>query len=150
MLALFEAQVAAWRRNGAPADGGDAGSEACRLQAHMALVATLAAASPRSAEQLLAGDGDGNGGCRGGESLAGKQIHGGCGSSGVEALRALEALAALHAGCAFHDATRDAVARVFCAWGRTPAFGVALAHGASAGERARVAMLRVLHSVLRR
>ncbi|KAI8477488.1 MAG: hypothetical protein J3K34DRAFT_476975 [Monoraphidium minutum] len=121
---LAERQAAEWRRGG-PAFAGDGGG--CRLQWHVALMATLAAAAPRIASEIL-------------------------GASEAEAARALDALAAVHAGCAAHDATSDGAVRLLAALSSCAALGRLLGGGGGGGRgpRARALVLRVLHGTLKR
>lgn len=125
VLAAIERQAAALRADeGAAPGGGAAGAGSTLAAAPVSLLATLAAAAPRFADEML-------------------------GSSDAGALRALEALAALHAGCAFHDPARAAVARLFVALGAAPRLQ-RLAAGSGAGAaRARALVAGVLHSVLK-
>jgi hypothetical protein len=112
-------------RAAAAAERTDGGGRGCRLRDLVRLMATLAGAADWIASDIL-------------------------GPSEVEALRMLEALSGLHAACAFHDDTRDAVVRLaaaFCGCGRLAAL---LGEGGPRGARARALVLRVLHGTLKR
>lgn len=112
-------------RSAGASDGRSGGGvDTCPLRHHIGLASTLAGASDRFACELL-------------------------GAGGAAPMRTLEVLSSLHAGCAFHDDTRDSIVKLLVAFGRCRRFGELVTGTGTRGACARRLVLAVLHGVLK-